>query len=63
MWVTPKEKEVLKLRLVLEDGQSLTAEEVALHLNRKTRTIKRIEVSALKKIRHPERGKLKDYLI
>jgi len=59
----PREKEVLKLRFGTEDDQSLTIEEVALHLNLTAQEIEQIEVNALKKIRPRKKGRLKNYLI
>ena len=60
----PREKEILRLRFGIEDGQPLTIEEVALHLNLTAQTIKRVETKALRKLRHPNGdSRLKEYLI
>lgn len=60
--LNPQEQEVLKLRFGIEDDQPLTVEEVALHLNRTPEEIEQIEAMALRKLRSPKRGRLKDYL-
>ena len=59
----PREQEVLKMRFGLEDGYSLTLEEVGLYFNVTRERIRQIEAKALRRLRHPKRsGKLKDYL-
>ena len=61
--LSPREREVLKLRFGLDDGYSRTLEEVG-HIFEVTRErIRQIEAKALKKLRHPSRSRrLKDYL-
>ena len=59
----PREQEVLKMRFGLEDGYSLTLEEVGLYFDVTRERIRQIEAKALRKLRHPSRSrKLKDYL-
>jgi RNA polymerase primary sigma factor len=59
----PREQEVLKMRFGLEDGYSLTLEEVGLYFNVTRERIRQIEAKALRRLRHPTRSrKLKDYL-
>ncbi len=58
-----REQEVLKLRFGLEDGYSLTLEEVGLYFNVTRERIRQIEAKALRRLRHPRRSRrLKDYL-
>jgi RNA polymerase primary sigma factor len=58
-----REQEVLKMRFGLEDGYSLTLEEVGLCFNVTRERIRQIEAKALRRLRHPRRSrKLKDYL-
>lgn len=59
----PREQEVLKMRFGLDDGYSLTLEEVGLYFNVTRERIRQIEAKALRRLRHPNRSvKLKDYL-
>jgi len=59
----PREQEVLKMRFGLDDGYSLTLEEVGLHFNVTRERIRQIEAKALRRLRHPKKSrKLKDYL-
>jgi RNA polymerase primary sigma factor len=59
----PREQEVLKMRFGLDDGYSLTLEEVGLYFNVTRERIRQIEAKALRKLRHPQRSKkLKDFL-
>ncbi len=59
----PREQEVLKMRFGLEDGYSLTLEEVGLYFNVTRERIRQIEAKALRRLRHPMRSRrLKDYL-
>ena len=59
----PREQEVLKMRFGLDDGYSLTLEEVGLYFNVTRERIRQIEAKALRRLRHPQRSrKLKDYL-
>ena len=61
--LTPREMQVLKLRLGFDDGRSRTLEEVGKEFNITRERIRQIEAKALRKLRHPSRAKkLKDYL-
>ncbi|MFQ3548242.1 MAG: RNA polymerase sigma factor RpoD [Armatimonadota bacterium] len=61
--LTPREKDVLKMRFGLDDGYSRTLEEVGRHFKVTRERIRQIEAKALKKLRHPSRSKkLRDYL-
>jgi len=61
--LTPREKEVLRLRFGLEDGKARTLEEVGQRFRVTRERIRQIEAKALRKLRHPSRSKkLKDYL-
>jgi RNA polymerase primary sigma factor len=61
--LTPREKEVLRLRFGLDDGKARTLEEVGQRFNVTRERIRQIEAKALRKLRHPSRSKkLKDYL-
>jgi len=58
-----REQEVLKMRFGLDDGYSLTLEEVGLYFNVTRERIRQIEAKALRRLRHPKRSRrLKDYL-
>lgn len=58
-----REQEVLKMRFGLDDGYSLTLEEVGLYFNVTRERIRQIEAKALRRLRLPKRSrKLKDYL-
>ncbi len=58
-----REQEVLKMRFGLEDGYSLTLEEVGLYFNVTRERIRQIEAKALRRLRNPRRAiSLKDYL-
>ena len=58
-----REQEVLKMRFGLEDGYSLTLEEVGLYFNVTRERIRQIEAKALRRLRHPRRASgLRDYL-
>lgn len=58
-----REREVLKMRFGLEDGYSLTLEEVGLYFNVTRERIRQIEAKALRRLRHPRRSKrLKEFL-
>jgi len=59
----PREQEVLKMRFGLEDGYSLTLEEVGLYFDVTRERIRQIEAKALRRLRHPRRANgLKDYI-
>ncbi len=61
--LTKKEQDVLKMRYGLEDGYSLTLEQVGAIFNVTRERIRQIEAKALRKLRHPVRlRKLKDHL-
>lgn len=59
----PREQEVLKMRFGLDDGYSLTLEEVGLYFSVTRERIRQIEAKALKRLRHPRRANvLRDYM-
>ena len=59
----PREQEVLKMRFGLEDGYSLTLEEVGLYFDVTRERIRQIEAKALRRLRHPRRTNgLRDYI-
>ena len=59
----PREQDVLKMRFGLDDGYSLTLEEVGLYFNVTRERIRQIEAKALRRLRHPKRSKkIKDYI-
>lgn len=59
----PREQEVLKMRFGLDDGYSLTLEEVGLYFNVTRERIRQIEAKALRRLRHPRRATtLRDYM-
>lgn len=58
-----REQEVLKMRFGLEDGYSLTLEEVGLYFDVTRERIRQIEAKALRRLRHPRRATgLRDYI-
>ncbi|MGP1586870.1 MAG: RNA polymerase sigma factor RpoD [Treponemataceae bacterium] len=58
-----REQEVLKMRFGLEDGYSLTLEEVGLCFDVTRERIRQIEAKALRRLRHPRRSSgLRDYI-
>ncbi|MCR5080782.1 MAG: RNA polymerase sigma factor RpoD [Treponema sp.] len=58
-----REQEVLKMRFGLDDGYSLTLEEVGLYFNVTRERIRQIEAKALRRLRHPRRATgLKDFI-
>jgi RNA polymerase primary sigma factor len=61
--LTPRERDVLRLRFGLDDGKARTLEEVGQKFKVTRERIRQIEAKALRKLRHPSRSKkLKDYL-
>ena len=59
----PREQEVLKMRFGLDDGYSLTLEEVGLYFNVTRERIRQIEAKALRRLRNPRRATtLRDYM-
>ena len=58
-----REQEVLKMRFGLEDGYSLTLEEVGVYFDVTRERIRQIEAKALRRLRHPRRANgLRDYI-
>ena len=58
-----REKEVVRLRFGLVDGQARTLEEVGREFGVTRERIRQIESKTLAKLRHPQRSqKLRDYL-
>jgi RNA polymerase primary sigma factor len=61
--LTDREKEVVRLRFGLDDGQPRTLEEVGKQFGVTRERIRQIEAKTLAKLRHPQRSqKLRDYL-
>ncbi len=61
--LTPRERDVLKMRFGLDDGYPHTLEEVGRHFQVTRERIRQIEAKALKKLRHPNRcRRLRDYI-
>jgi len=61
--LSPREREVLKMRFGLDDDRPRTLEEVGKAFNVTRERIRQIEAKALRKLRHPSRSKkLKDFL-
>jgi RNA polymerase primary sigma factor len=61
--LSEREKEVVKLRFGLEDGQARTLEEVGKEFGVTRERIRQIEAKTLAKLRHPQRSqKLKEFL-
>ena len=61
--LTPREKRVLVLRYGLEDGRNRTLEQVGAEFDVTRERIRQIEAKAIRKLRHPARGKgLEDFL-
>ena len=61
--LTPREKRVLVLRYGLEDGRNRTLEQVGEEFDVTRERIRQIEAKAIRKLRHPVRGKgLEDFL-
>ena len=61
--LNPRERQVVRLRFGLEDGQAKTLEEVGREFGVTRERIRQIESKTLAKLRHPHRSqKLRDYL-
>ncbi len=60
--LTPRERDVLKMRFGLDDGYPHTLEEVGKHFEVTRERIRQIEAKALKKLRHPSKCPLSEYL-
>jgi RNA polymerase primary sigma factor len=61
--LSPRERDVLRLRYGLDDGRMKTLEEIGQIFDVTRERIRQIEAKALRKLRHPSRSrKLKDYL-
>jgi RNA polymerase primary sigma factor len=61
--LSERERQVLELRFGLIDGKDHTLEEVSRYFNVTRERIRQIEAKALRKLRHPTRGRnLRDYL-
>ena len=61
--LSPREEKVIRLRFGLNDGRSMTLEEVGKVFHVTRERIRQIETKALRKLRHPTRSKLlKEYL-
>lgn len=59
----PREQEVIRMRFGLDDGYSLTLEEVGLYFDVTRERIRQIEAKALRRLRHPRRASgLRDYI-
>ena len=61
--LTPREREVLRMRFGLEDGTPRTLEEVGRHFKVTRERIRQIEAKALKKLKHPSKSRrLREFL-
>jgi len=61
--LTPREREVLRMRFGLEDGSPRTLEEVGRYFKVTRERIRQIEAKALKKLKHPSKSRrLREFL-
>jgi RNA polymerase primary sigma factor len=61
--LTPRERDVIRMRFGLDDGSPRTLEEVGRHFKVTRERIRQIEAKALKKLRHPSKSrKLREFL-
>ena len=60
--LTDRERDVLKMRFGLDDGHPHTLEEVGRHFQVTRERIRQIEAKALKKLRHPSKCRLREYV-
>jgi len=61
--LTPRERDVLRMRFGLDDGSPRTLEEVGRHFKVTRERIRQIEAKALKKLKHPTKSrKLREFL-
>ena len=61
--LTPREREVIRMRFGLDDGSPRTLEEVGRHFKVTRERIRQIEAKALKKLKHPSKSRrLREFL-
>ena len=61
--LSPRERDVLRLRYGIDDGRMKTLEEIGQIYDETRERIRQIEAKALRKLRHPNRnGVLKEYI-
>ena len=61
--LSPRERDVLRLRYGIDDGRMKTLEEIGQIFDVTRERIRQIEAKALRKLRHPNRnGGLKEYI-
>ncbi len=56
--LTPREEKVIRMRFGIGVERNYTLEEVGRHLSLTRERVRQIEASAMRKLRHPKRGKL-----